>query len=54
MKLPSVEELILNIDNAEKQTNGPDRYVVGSMKQLIYSNARFEESTKKTEIIMIF
>jgi hypothetical protein len=53
MKLPSVQELIKNVDSAERQTNGPNRYVVGSIKQLIYSNARFENSTKNTEIIML-
>jgi len=42
MRLPSLQELIKNVDNAERQTNGLDRYVVGSIKQLIYSNARFE------------
>ena len=54
MKLPSVQELIKNVDSAERQTNGPNRYVVGSMKQLIYSIAHFEETTKKTEKVMIF
>jgi hypothetical protein len=53
MKLPSVQELIKNVDSAERQTNGPNRYVVGSMKQLIYSIAHFEETTKKTEKVMI-
>jgi hypothetical protein len=53
MKLPSVQELIKNVDSAERQTNGPNRYVVGSMKQLIYSIAHFEETTKKTKIIML-
>jgi len=53
MEIPSIEELIKNVDSAERQTNGPNRYVVGSMKQLIYSNARFENSTKNTEIIML-
>jgi len=53
MKLPSVQELIKNVDSAERQTNGPNRYVVGSMKQLIYSIAHFEEATKKTEKVMI-
>jgi len=54
MKLPSVQELIKDVDSAERQTNGPNRYVVGSMKQLIYSIAHFEETTKKTEKVMIF
>jgi len=53
MKLPSVQELIKNVDSAERQTNGSNRYVVGSIKKLIYSNARFENSTKNTEIIML-
>jgi len=53
MKLPSVQELIKNVDSAERQTNGPNRYVFGSMKQLIYSIAHFEEATKKTEKVMI-
>jgi len=54
MKLPSVQELIKNVDSAERQTNEQNRYVVGSMKQLIYSIAHFEETTKKTEKVMIF
>lgn len=58
---PQVSQIIDDMENAYKSTSGPGKYVVGSLKNLVLSNARVEESinsfsnsTRKTELIMIF